>query len=427
MKKSFVTGLIVIALIMALSLGTVMAAPNTSIKGKITVWSWNIAARGLRDIIPGFTKLYPNVQVEVKEMGFPDVHQKLLMALTARRGAPDVVSIEDRQLMKYAGRGLLDLTRLANQHKDDFVPFKWKQVIKNGKVWAIPWDSGPAGVFYRRDVFAKYGIDPNAIETWDDYIEAGKKIVSASNGEVKMLSFQQSAAEELQQMITWSLGGGIFNADGKIILNSPENVQAFEIMKKMLDAGIVADTQSWTPAWYGAMKSGTLATYINGVWLGGTLRYQAPETAGKWGVFPVPALEPGGKRATNNGGSTLAIPAQSRNKEAAWAFVEYALATTEGQLTMYKTQDLFPAYKPCFDTPFFDEPVDFYGSQKVRKLFAEIAANIPEYYYTEDNPQAREFLNTGLFEAFSGKKDIKKALADTAHALADKTGRKLAQ
>ena len=52
----------------------------------------------------------------------------------------------------------------------------------NGHVYAIPWDIGPCAVYYRRSIFRKYGIDPGKIETWSDYIAAGRMIVRESGG-----------------------------------------------------------------------------------------------------------------------------------------------------------------------------------------------------------------------------------------------------
>ena len=52
--------------------------------------------------------------------------------------------------------------------------------MHDGKVYAVPWDVGPCGVFYRRSIFEKYGIDPEKIETWEDYINAGKVILETN-------------------------------------------------------------------------------------------------------------------------------------------------------------------------------------------------------------------------------------------------------
>lgn len=44
------------------------------------------------------------------------------------------------------------------------------------KAYALPWDSGPAGLFYRTDLFEQQKIDVKKPLKLDDLIEAGKKI-----------------------------------------------------------------------------------------------------------------------------------------------------------------------------------------------------------------------------------------------------------
>ena len=46
-------------------------------------------------------------------------------------------------------------------------------------------------MFYRADLFKEAGIDPNSIETYDDYIAAGKKL-QEKFPEVKMTGFPYS-------------------------------------------------------------------------------------------------------------------------------------------------------------------------------------------------------------------------------------------
>jgi ABC-type glycerol-3-phosphate transport system substrate-binding protein len=47
---------------------------------------------------------------------------------------------------------------------------------KDGKIYCVPWDIGPMGTFYRRDVFEAAGLasDPDSVSamiaTWDDLL-----------------------------------------------------------------------------------------------------------------------------------------------------------------------------------------------------------------------------------------------------------------
>ena len=104
----------------------------------------------------------------------------------------------------------------------------------------------------------------------------------------------------------------------------------------------------------------------------------APESAGKWGVCRLPA----GIADSNQGGSYLAIPSQNQNKEAAWVFIQFALATKEVQNAMFEAVDYFPGYKTAWGDPIYDEEGPYFAGQKTRALWADIAANVQPTPFT---------------------------------------------
>jgi multiple sugar transport system substrate-binding protein len=72
----------------------------------------------------------------------------------------------------------------------------------------------------------------------------------------------------------------------------------------------------------------------------------------------------------------MCIPEQSKNKEAAWKFIEFALASGSSQNKMFETVDYFPAYKPAWNDPMYDEGDPFFGGQQTKRLWAQIAAKV---------------------------------------------------
>ncbi|WP_156099104.1 extracellular solute-binding protein, partial [Anoxybacillus sp. KU2-6(11)] len=62
-----------------------------------------------------------------------------------------------------------------DQYKDVFPTFKKDLTSVDGKFYAMPFDAGPTGMFYRTDLFEKAGIKAEDIETWDDFLAAAKK------------------------------------------------------------------------------------------------------------------------------------------------------------------------------------------------------------------------------------------------------------
>lgn len=412
----------------AASSGGTQLKGDPNLKGEVTVWGWNVAAKSLQANIEGFNKLYPNVKVTVPDIGQKDVYDKLTTGLAAGgSGLPDVVQVESDHMDVYTSRfpeGFADLTDRASKYEKDFDPSKWAQSKAKGKIRSIPWDSGPTGIFYRVDMFEKAGVDASKIETWDDWIEAGKKVQAANPG-VKLMAIDFTNDDALYRQLLNEMGAFYFTEDGKINLNSPESVKAMTIIKKLNDAGLLLNAPGWDGLVSG-MKNGQVASQLFGVWWSGTIQDSAPESKGKWDVIQMPAVEKGGNRAANLGGSTLAIIKNTKNLDAAWAFVEYCLATKEGQNTMMKKFGIWPSYTPAYDDPFYTAPQPFFNNKPIWQLFSKEIPQIKPAYYTKDYTVAQTVANSVQAQILNGT-DPAQALQKGTDDLKNQTGRDIAK
>ena len=368
-----------------------------SLSNSVEVWSWNIAASSLKTVVPGFRKRCPDIDVFVNMTG-ANMQTRFFLSLCARTGGPDVMQLQNVEAPRYASSyRLTDLTEAAGRYREQFAPSFWDNCFHDGRLYAIPWDMGPCAVFYKKPIFDRYGVDPDAIETWDDYIEAGRRIVVESGGRTKM--FHLSTSDDVArfyELLIQQNGGQIFDDEGRLAVNSPQSVQVLRLMSRIFRSGIASNVRFFSPEQLASFQNDTVATYPIAVWFGGTIKNTAPKTAGTWRVFRLPALEPGGSRVSNVGGSVLVIPDACLKKPEAWAFVEYALCTKEGQLEQYRTFDLFPTLMTTFDDPFFDEPDPFFGGQKVRRLFATEIEKIPRLNRTQYWNEAYRYLGQAL-------------------------------
>lgn len=392
----------------------------------VDVWSWNIAAASLMALVPEFERLHPEIEIRIDMTG-ADMQSRFLLSLIAGVGAPDISQLQLVDAPKFAPSGaLMDLTGKAQQYADKFTPSFWDNCTHEGRVYAIPWDMGPCAVFYKRDLFERHGIDPESIETWEDYIAVGQQIVKASRGETNMLALSVGGLFQFFEMLIQQTGGGVFDREGRIIIHSPENVQALEVLRAILEAGIAAPINTSGPEYYASFQNDKIATYPLAVWLGGSIKDYAAPTAGNWGVFRLPAVEPGGLRTSNLGGSVLVIPDQCEKKEEAWKYVEYVLCTKEAQIEQYRNFDLFPCLMTTFEDPFFDEPDPFYGGQKVRRLFAQDIEKIPTLTRTKDWNEAMRYITQMLSTWATAKMPHEAFLSRLAVTLERKLGRPLA-
>ncbi|MCL4693887.1 MAG: extracellular solute-binding protein, partial [Candidatus Hydrogenedentes bacterium] len=195
------------------------------------------------------------------------------------------------------------------------------------------------------------------------------------------------------EMLMQQNGGQVFDDHGRVAIDSGQTREVMAVLESLLTAGITSNTAVFSQAFYTSLGTEEIASFPMAAWLGGFIKNYAPETSGEWGVFPLPALTPGGLRASTAGGSVLIIPAQSTRPDAAWNFVRFMLCNEQSQLAHYRNSDLFPALLTTYDDPFFDEPDPFYGGQRVRRLFAEDITRIPQVNRTEDWREASRYIS----------------------------------
>ena len=406
--------------------GRQAAAQDQSLEGNLTIWGWDAALNGLKVVDSAFTEAFPNITLEYVPRAVADTYQQLQLAASAGSGGPDISVIEDSHLAQFVELGVLaDLTDRVASYVEQVNDYKWLQATSEDRTYAMPWDSGPVAVFYRRDVFEKAGIDPESIATWDDYYETAKAMASA--GGAKMLA--QAKARNTGrtfEMLLWQRGLGYVDADGAVILDTEPRVQeTLEFLGKFWTEDLATDTEEWTDPWYKEMADGTVATIPGAVWMGTFLKsFIAPDAAGQWGVFKLPTWGEEPSQASNDGGSALAMFEASEQKDAAWAYIEFHLGREDQQLEMYKQTDLFPSLETTYTDPFFEEPDPYFADQPVRSLFAEIVAEVPAAgVYSADYQEMNGLLTPEIQRFAAGEQDAPTALKNAADAIRDRTQR----
>jgi len=361
MRSNFLCAAAILA-VGAVGIGGAQAAPS----GAITVWSWNIAAEALDMLVPDFNKQFPDVKVTVVNMGHNDVRTKALAGCAAGgTDLPDVITIENDEAETYWAQFpdcFVNLKTVGiDKYKDAFPAFKWTALSAGDAIYSMPWDSGPTVLYYRRDLYEKAGVDPASLKTWDDFIAAGKKIEAATGA--KMATIDMAGDDGWFRTLANQEKCSYFDNEGKTVtINQKGCVDALETLKKMMDAKVLA-VGDWG-AQIQNIKASSVAGALYGGWYEGTIRSNAPEESGKWGVTLMPA-NPGAARAANWGGSSLAMTAASKNQEAAWAYIQYALATVPGQVSMLKNRGLVPSLLAALDDPYVKAPQPYWGNQAI--------------------------------------------------------------
>ncbi len=159
-----------------------------------------------------------------------------------------------------------------------------------------------------------------------------------------------------------------------------------------------------------AFANGTVAMYVAGAWFAGTLRSEFPDIDGKWASAPLPKDQ---ECATTIAGDSLVIFEQSKNKDAAWKWIEFLSAPQNMALWNLGTAEapgsLLPPRKSLLEDPraFENNPTLEGFAQMMECGVANAAPN-------ENWGQAEELLNEQLGRAIFGEVDAATALDQAA-------------
>ncbi len=380
---------------------------------QLTFWTW---VPNIQKEVDLFQKKYPAIKVKVVNagQGTPQ-YTKLRTALKAGTGFPDAVQIEFQYIPTFSlTKSLMDLRPYgAEGLKDQFVPWTWNQVVGgSGQVWAIPQDSGPMGMLYRKDIFDKYGIA--VPKTWDEFAAAARKL-HAADPNVYMTNLAQSQAGVWFGLL-WQAGVKPFEnptADSvKINLNDEGSKKVADYWSGLIKDGVVSTDADFTDPWYQALNRGKYATWLTAAWGPVFLAGSAKATSGKWRAAPLPQWDAGKNVSGNWGGSTTAVVQGTKNPIAAAKLAEFINTDPESTKMFASEQFLFPVTKSLLaDTSFVDQPLPFYGGQTVNKLFAGISDTVDtKFQWPPFLDQAYTDWGETVGKSFANKSDTSAAL-----------------
>jgi multiple sugar transport system substrate-binding protein len=381
---------------------------------EITFWWWDGAGQIWAD---EFNKLNNGINVTFVNTPFADAHDKLLTSFAAGSGAPDVASIEIGRVGGFTARGgLADLKAApfdGGVYEKDMVAYKWTQgTTTDGRLVCMPWDIGPAGVWYRADYFEALGLptEPEAVEelishttgkTWEDFFAFAAQVKEASAGKTAIVA---DAGTDIYGATYRQLGEGW--QEGNKILIEEKATRPFQLASDFRSQALDANISWWGAEWQTGLKEQAFAGMVIAAWMQGGLTREQPDSVGNWRIVRAP------EGNYNWGGSFVAIPEQSPNKEAAWEFVKWACCSAEGQNVLFKQSGVFPAYKPAWQDPLYDEPVDFFGGQRAYRIWTEIGDNIPAIPRTPNDLQLDDIVNAELTKVLQEGKDPVQAAKD---------------
>lgn len=281
-----------------------------------------------RKLIPEFEK-ETGIKVTMDELGYVDLYQKLTADFVGNTGNYDLMTVDIVWSGEYAANGYtLPLDDYMARDKDqlqldDIMPVAWTLGEWEGKHWAYPL-AGYANVLnYRKDVLAEAGIEPP--KTQQELLEAAQKLTAPDKDFYGIALLGAKGSAVAQDYMAWvqQHGGSILDKDGKVALNTPENVKILEFFGSLFKYAPPGATDYWWDQRETAFRSGNVAMMEG--WSIARAGYENPEISsvvGKVDVTAAPVAE-GMEPKYGFGGWGIGINADSKNPDAAWEFIKW--------------------------------------------------------------------------------------------------------
>jgi len=350
-------------------------------KVELTYWAW---APNLDKVVDIWNKKNPDIHVTVnKQDGGDPAITKLLTAIKAGSGAPDVIQAEYQKIPTLvAANALADLSKTsANDTKSHFASGVWNSVTLGGNaLYAIPQDTGPMVFYYRAGVFDKLGL--SIPKTWDEYA-ADARAIHKADPTTYLGTFSSNDAgwfTGLAQQAGASWWGVSGNAWSVNIDKKPTQKVA-GYWGGLVQEGIIDNTPMYTPEWNTALNTGKQVGWLSAVWGPGVLSGNAADTAGKWKVAPMPQWD-SSKPATGNwGGSSTGVTTQSKHVDAAVKFATWLNTDPAAVKALVVETGIYPADSSAANAALTKAPSFFSNQPDFYKVAADAAKTVSSFTY----------------------------------------------
>lgn len=354
-----------------------------------------------KDAVPRWNELHPDKKIKLVAETFPydQMHNNLLLALQSGKGAPDISDIEVGRFPNFlqGEPQLLPMNEYVEPEKENFVESRLNLYAKDGNYYGMPTHVGATMMYYNKEIMDQAGVDIDSIKTWDDYIEAGKKVVA--NTDAVMTTVHTGDATQFQQMISQQ-GSDLFDDAGKLTVDSEKNVKTLSLLNDMLTKHKIAElTPGGEPhaeEFYSYMNDGKAASISMPLWYMGRFTDYMPDLKGKMVIRPLPAWEEGGGRSVGIGGTGTVVTNQTKHADLAKEFLAFAKLSKEANIKLWTVLGFDPPRWDVWEDPAVREDNKFYQyfGNDIFDTLLSIKDEIPGIHVTENYPDVLTELNT---------------------------------
>ncbi len=269
--------------------------------GRATVRFWcgftGPDGRTMLRMIQAFNEENPDARALMQRMDWGTYYNKLFVAGLGGR-APEVFITHVENMERFFQAGFLDaiddlVDGAAGVDMDDFFPYVWGAVERDGLHYGLPLDVHPQGLFYNKRLFREAGIVDEAGDALpptdrESFMDALTTLTrdTTGDGRTDQWGFVFTWLRTNMATVTRQFGSTYFTPDfDRCVLTDDATVAAFSFCADLIQRGLVPSPEHFD-AWIG-FRQGRVAMAFEGIYMLADLEKQSDL---EWGAAPLPVL-----------------------------------------------------------------------------------------------------------------------------------------
>ncbi len=338
-----------IIILLVVSMIAISCSKSEDKSDKVNLLFWHSMGGPLGNSLNGLVKEFNESQDEiiVNEVSignYTALTQKLSASIQSGN-QPDLAQLYENTTVDYIKSGVLVPVQnfidkdpqLSEDIEKDFYPVFISSNTYQDKIWTFPFNKSVRVLYYNKDMFLKYGFDPNIPpKTWDDFIEFSR-VISAErddkgNPYIYITNINSSATQLVNLIL--QAGGEIFDYENnKALFNSKEGIEALRYLR-----GLVVDNNvAYLSKGYEGQNDFLASKVAMYEGSSVSMAFMANDNKLKFniGIAPIPSFRT--KKNVISGTNIAIFKSDSKKEEAAWKFVKWLTDKEQTAKWSYET------------------------------------------------------------------------------------------
>lgn len=296
---------------------------SADVSGTVRILMENVPDTDIvQSMVADFNTDYPDVEINIETLTYDQMRDKLVSSFQSSSPTYDLIVVDNPWMVDFANANFLQpldsrIDSTPDYDAADFFTPLTDITTVDGTRYAVPFYNYALGYLYNTDDLA--AANQQVPTNLDELVAVSKALKTPERAGIAMQP--QRGYKIFEEWGNWlfAAGGSIYDADGKVSLNTPEAKRALEAYIDTYTNAAPANSLNWSmDEAQRSVSANQSASMINYNWqLPAINEPGSGPAAGKVKLAPIP----GGKQVL--GSWSWAIPTNSATPDAAWAFVSW--------------------------------------------------------------------------------------------------------